>query len=359
MTNVTKILDNLRCNDEVKTNLERAKGKYESKPFAIEYASTYKAIQRFGFIPSIFSAVGGCLAFVTLMPNIHIAIPLIVGGCLAGSYEVLKSWATALGFQAYFKHKSWLALLLVGLLYLGSVALSTWGAFNGYTLLESDKVGSAVDTHQSEVDSLNSYYEKLLKDEQTALSKFEKQHTVQGGKISWAVRNEHKAFVERLTAFKDEKKLRVQALKDEQPSIIQSAKSEMGGYLWLALGVALLIEVTIFCFRRFSEYYDFRSHSEVELLERGDVLSVDISSLQKLAQLVQGSNVVPQLVAGSPTGGRVVVTGLHGGSPSSEAKQPEQKGADCLNCGSAYTKSVSWQKYCSDSCREQYNNSKK
>jgi len=371
MTNLQKVLQGLQDNSEVKANLARAKGKYEDKPFALEYSNTYKAVAKWGWLPSLLSVAGASLAFITLMPNLPIYIPLLLGGLLAGGYEALKAWGTGIGFRAYFKHRALLAVALVALLYLGSVVISTYGAYNGYTLLQADKVGNVLGEHQSSIDSLDSYYGALVDDARQTLAKFEKQHTIQAGKyagqITWSMKADHAKMVDKVATLKDEHREALQALKAKQPSIVSKAKQSMGAYLYLALAVALIIEIVIFAFRYFAEYYDYRSNKEVDLLQKGDVLQVDTRSLEKLAMLLgAGGSPVPQLSASGADHGQQ--RGGIGFKPSqtSQLEQPQpqsDKGGNlnnsCKNCGSSYTPSVSWQKYCSQQCREEFNNSKK
>lgn len=408
MTNLQKVLHTLQGNEEVRKNLERAKDKYEEKPFALEHANTYAVVTKVSWLPSAVSVAGASLAFITLMPNMPIYVPLLIGGILATGYEALKAWATSIGYRVYFKHGSIAALVVVALLYLGSVSISTFGAYNGYQLLENDKVGTALADHTNAVDSLNAYYaglreskkqaftnevdslgtyyEGLISEQTSAIADYESKHTDKAsGDIRWGAHKQHGNLVQGLADLRSERKdvLRnlhetskaelatleseykeaIQALKAKQPSVIRSAKDSMGAYLWLALGVALLIEVVIFAFRWFAEYYDYKSNKQVELLEKGDVLQVDTRSLEKLAMLLQSSSSPYQLqMNGAETSSKGI--GFKSGQqataqqPNTQA-QTDDKGKKCLNCNSAYTPSVSWQKYCSDTCRESYNNNKK
>ena len=360
MANLQKVLQILQANEKVTANLERAKEKYADKPFAVEYANTYSGIARWGWLVSLISIAGASLAFCTLAPNLPIWITLSLGAPLAVGYELLKAWAADIGLRVWLKSKAWPALLAVALLYAGSVALSTLGAVNGYSLLESGEVDKVESLHTSKVDSLRGYYAGLVADADTTLSKFETQHTIKRGKdmgrITYNMRDKHSELLDKVQALKDEQKEELKALESKRPELIQSARETMGAYLWLALGVALSVEVVIFAFRFFSEYYDYRSNKEVSLLERGKSISVDLKALQQLAYLVQGEG--QTLLTAShdtqPKGG----IGFRPNNPNPTENNPTN-GKQCANCGNHYEPRVSWQKYCSDTCRESFNNSKK
>ena len=350
----------MQANEKVSANLERAKAKYEDKPFSVENADAYEVVTRWGWLPSLVSVAGASLAFYTLAPNLPLYVTLLLGLPLAVGYELLKAWASGLGLRAWFKSRAWPALLLVGALYTGSVALSTWGAVNGYSLLEAGKVDKVAGLHTSKVDSLNRYYTGLIDVQDSVIADYEKKHTDKAsGRIGWGAHEQHANLVDALGKLRKERRTELKALESKRPELIQSARETMGAYLWLALGVALSVEVVIFAFRFFSEYYDYRSNKEVSLLERGKSISVDLKALQQLAYLVQGEG--QTLLTAShdtqPKGG-IGFRVRNGGGQTTNGGGQTTNEKPCANCGNSYEPKVSWQKYCSDSCRESFNSKK-
>lgn len=350
MTNLSNVLDKLRANRKIASNLDKAQDAYSQKPYAQEWANAYAIVERWHPLPSALSVAGASFAFTSMFPQLPWWLAISIGLPLSSGFEVLKGWVTKLGFRDYFKHARFNALLAASIaLYACSVCLSTWGAYKAFTLLEKEQVGKVEYSYQIAQDSISSYYRNQTaltqakgsnqKDSVLAwhdgriatareqLQAFEKQHDVKG-EIAWKVRTTHGKLVERLNTLRDEKALiatntaeansqkvqqlekehrgALERLEGERPNIITAAKDELGAYLWMVLGIALIVEAVIFASKRFSEYYLCRSNQDIELITESEQLTIDLGTVAQLGQFMQMQNLGPmrfnQAIYGSTAG---------------------------------------------------------
>ena len=350
MTNLNNVLDKLRSNKTIASNLDKAQDAYAQKAYAEEWANAYAIVERWHPLPSALSVAGASFAFTSMFPQLPWWLAICIGLPLSSGFEALKGWVTKLGFRDYFKNAKFNALLAASIaLYACSVCLSTWGAYKAFKLLEKEQVGKVEYSHQVAQDSINTYYRNQIAITQTKgnnqkdsvlawhdgriatakeqLQAFEKQHDVKG-EIAWKVRTTHGKLVERLNTLRDEKALiatntaetnsqkvqqlekehkkALEKLEGERPSIITAAKDELGAYLWIVLGIALMVEAVIFAFRRFSEYYLYRSNQDVELITESEQLTINLDTVAQLGQFMQMQSLSPirfnQAIYGSTTG---------------------------------------------------------
>ncbi len=370
MTNLRNVLDKLRANKAIASNLDKAQDAYAQKAYAEEWAEAYSTVERWHLLPSALSVAGASFAFTSVFPQLPWWLAICIGLPLSSGFEVLKGWVTKLGFRDYFKNAKFNALLAASIaLYTCSVCISTWGAYKAFKLLEKDQVGLVEYNHQIAKDSIDSYYRNQVAiahtqgsshkdsllvwhDERIAsaneqLQAFEKQHDVKG-EIAWTVRTTHGNLVERLNSLRDEKaliatnaadtnskkiqklekehKAAIEKLEAERPNIITAAKDDLGAYLWIVLAIALMVEGVIFAFKRFSEYYLYRSNQDVELISESQQLTIDLDTVAQLGQFMQMQSLSPmrfnQAIYGSTTsnsGSQPI-----GFKPSSKPQAPQE-----------------------------------
>lgn len=381
MTNLRNVLDKLRANKAIASNLDKAQDLYSQKPYAQEWAEAYAAVERWHLLPSALSIVGASFAFTSVFTQLPWWLAVLIGLPFATLFELLKEWVTKMGFRSFFKLAKFNYLLLASImLYACSVTLSTWGAYRAYTILEQDQRSQVLLSHSMQLDSLERHYQNLaqkvkstntqekdsllrvydqrITESTEQLRAFEKQHDV-NGVIAWKVRDTHGELVENINSLKNEKAKRgfsyqaktdssLNALKKEyravnsqlvasESGLLATVEEELGAYLWLVTALALLVEATIFAFRRFSEYYLYRSNQEAELITEGEMLAVDLDTITQLGQFLQlrgtGAEGLGQAVFGHPEGGHGKRIGFKAASKHRGGQEPRAGG--CPNAPKA------------------------
>lgn len=384
---MTKIANLVRKCITIRTleeNLDRANELYGDKSFAEEHQDTYKSIMQFGFIPSAISVASAALVFFYIIPNIHWAIAYTIGILISSGYEVLKSWLSLKGFRAYFKGSKGLLLVAVLLAYAGSVFFSSFGAYQGYKLLEKDSTGAVLSKNSQIRDSLVIAHDRAIEDAKETAKSFHDSNLVKVKNASGqyvqvlsdraSVKNTYRDLVLSIQNAKDRKAQALGEHDNKSPNEVAQAVSDMGFYLWIVIGLSLINESVIFFFARFKEYYPYKSFIEQSAIKQPKSFSMNTDSIAKLVEMVQlgpgvqavSSQYIPQgfsygNTANSHDSGigfkqKGSQTPKHSDTPQNSMKDNHSPFgmAECRHCGNEFEKSRKQHFYCSKDCNREF-----
>lgn len=367
MANLQNVLDKLASNQRVQSHLSKAKEAYQAKPFALEYRSTYESINRFGWIASLLSVVSSSLVAVSVFPNLSILLSIPIGLTLALGLEVLKAFTTKIGFRSWFKTESFSLILVASIvLYSASVALSSFGAINGYQMLESSMKHDVSTDTRIKTDSLNTYYQNEI----AQAKKHAKQYFDQvswKGKISHKNANIYNKMLDKVGTLEKQQIEDLSALKHDETQKLSEETQRLSPYKFILIALALVNELVIFFFGRFKEYYLFKSNQQLEQISQAETLTINLDSLASLGELLQLSSSSRLSLVNADhsnsigfqmkSGQQETQNTVHSTRSTTVGKKVDKLAPrKCLNCGNTYKPSVAWQKYCKKECNHKANN---
>ncbi len=409
MTKLSHLLEKLRKRTDAKTVLQVAQEQYSEKSFTEEYLDTYQTAETYSFIPSALSVSLSSLVFVAVLPKLHWVLAVLIGLIVAAAYEYVKIKVAEKGLKRYLKGNGWGLLAVGNLLYIGSIVFAVFGTYNGYKLLEADTAKDVGVSNEMLYKQTVAHYDSLKAQsirahdstinvaDKTALAYFNA-NTVPGIKGKPTIRDasvkQYNALQAELQTARAEKALVLSNLELDrkrdlarlsktQEANVSKAMEGVGAYLYVFLGLSLFVESLIFAVNWFRQYYIFRAYRDNELLEGASEYSITPDTLRTIYQMaLDGAAPVYSLPINSAKGtitppyqntGLGFKVGPQSVStpPMGEAQPPApatptqntppptgKKGLpprNCEKCGTTYTPSVSWQKYCGKDCNHSAN----
>jgi hypothetical protein len=368
MTKLQTLLDKLATNSRVQSHLGKAKEAYEQKPFVLEYRETYESISSYGWIPSLLSIISSSLVASTVFPNLSLWLSVPIGLLLALGLEILKAFTTQIGFRSWFKVGKFNLILCASIgLYIASIALSSFGSFNGYQLIETSMKQNVSNHTDTLSKSLGIQYEKAINEAKENANNYFNSVSWKG-KISHKNAQTYNLLLERLAILKDEYNTKLNGLELEGKNQVSEGIRKSKPYLLVLIAIALLNELVIFFFSRFKEYYLFKSNQQVEQITQSETLTINLDSIGNLAQLLQlqpNNQIAITSEAGSKIGFDLSIlqtkenNTVQGNRPTTATQTGNKlEPRECVNCSTVYKPSVSWQKYCKKECNHVANDFK-
>jgi hypothetical protein len=362
MTNLNNLLDKLATNTRVQSHLATAKDAYEQKPFVVEYRTTYESICSYGWIPSLLSIISSSLVATTLFTNLPLWLSLSIGLVLALGLEILKGFTTQIGFRSWFKTEKFSLVLIASIgLYIASIALSSFGSYNGYQLIETSMKQNVSNQTATLSDSLGIHY-------QTSINEAKENAKNYFNSVSWKGKISHKnaitynLLLEKVGSLESEYTAKRNDLETKETNLFLVATQKSKPYLLVLIAIALLNELVIFFFSRFKEYYLFKSNQQLEQITQSETLTINLDSIGSIAQLLQPNN---QIAITSENGSKIgfdfstLQTKENSTVDSSRSTTVSKlEPRECVNCSTVYKPSVSWQKYCKKECNHVANDFK-
>lgn len=372
MTKIANLVRKFASKKSLSENLDKAKELYGDKSFAEEHQETYNTILNYGFIPSTLSVASAALVFFYIIPNIHWAIAYTIGLAIALPYEALKSWVSKTGFRAFFKGAKVLMVAVV-LSYVVSVCFSSFGAYQGYKLLEQGSKGAVMSKNSLVKDSLLVVHDLAIKEAKTTAQNFHDSNLVKVKNSNGqyvqvlsdrsSVKNTYGDLVQSVESAKEAKRKTLKSHDDKAPSEVENAVNDMGFYLWIVMGLSIINESVIFFFARFKELYFYKSFSEQEVIKQSQNFTLNFESLTKLVEMANLGPGAEPITANynslvNPSNddrgiGFRQKPYQPPNNPSENVSNPFGS-ANCRNCGQVFDKSRKQHFYCSKDCNREF-----
>lgn len=288
---------------EQKQILAQAKGRFEYKPFYMEYKGLYRTAKYGRWLFHAFSIATG-LTFLALLINSGLSlfyVSLAFAGLLLAFWEAGKTSILEKAFTSYFRNekKAPLALSVLGLLFLiGSVFCSIEGAKSFYQM--SDKAVQELEAlHQMQTDSIRQAYGIKIDTIDSRIAKMESyKPTRWGGLLSPSELQQIKNYQGQIERLENKRESELQALADSQRKEAQALEAKTGFNTWGFAVLAGINEALILLIAWFLVYYDYRTAQESEAITTPPI-SFDVPTIERLLHMVAIDSGTEQLLLNS------------------------------------------------------------